>query len=884
MKHRILVIIFILSSYPCLGKEHPRIYVSDSDRVFITKRINEENWAREAFGKIKSEVDKYVDLHQKDSAWIISRLSMYWKEGERFTQCYLKKQNWDRGEGNAPVPTVRLPGMRTWNKYINVPLEERIPYNETGDMWGVDRTNPQLPPVLVSYKESGHMIRSNNVEILTLAEKSSFLYWITNDEKYAKFSKDIFYTWLIGTYYMNPVLDPEQSTGGPGGWVPGGMCGYYDYEQIHDDLALHAATIYDFIFYYLKDNPHTHLKKIGKSLKEIAGIVFKRFIDIGFIRGSKTGNWNVNGWNMILRPILVLDSNKNYADGKGREYYLHYLTTESTRFHDAIPDILKSYNPITGLWPESPGYSFGIISMLLEFSCMLRVSNIDIIANNPLILKAALAALPWMDSHSNMIVFGDSRGGIVDFSIFEHLLSYYTLKNDSEGIEKVATTLRESIESGIYNRSNAQWFHLCTYTSSIPVITSCKKERSSFSPHHRMITMRNNVSEKQLMFLLYGGKKGYHLSKNGLAMQLYGFGYALAPDAAAYESYWSPDFYYHQTATGCNTILPGYANGEIVINALEPRIAPDQFINSNEINPYVNFVDVTAKEKRRLMVMISTSKESGYYVDVFRSDLDCNDYLYHNLGISLSLYDKEGIRLGLSESPLGKQYTTGYNWFRRTRKVSFEGDFIAKWETDTVTPGITMYMWMIGNKGREIYQVEAPYTTLNRLLTPNGICTPPFSTPTLLIRQSQNNAWKNPFVAVFEPVKNNKRYVMSVSSYPSISIENFTGLKIEGVEKRNDYILNSINKETYHLNDDISFSGNLGIISEKANKIIMLYVGKGDFLKKGNYFIKTTQKDTYASLYKQDRIWYYSSESPVKIMIDGKKISLPKGYNKKIDL
>lgn len=30
------------------------------------------------------------------------------------------------------------------------------------------------------------------------------------------------------------------------------------------------------------------------------------------------------------------------------------------------------------------------------------------------------------------------------------------------------------------------------------------------------------------MFTLYGGKKGYHLTPNGLALQFYAYGYALA--------------------------------------------------------------------------------------------------------------------------------------------------------------------------------------------------------------------------------------------------------------------------------------------------------------------------------------------------------------------
>lgn len=384
MKNILLLILVCLGNMWTLkAQEHPVIYASASDKATILQKIADEEWAKEAFTKIRGNVEKYADRHTADPQWIISRLAMYWKEGERYTQCYLKNQNWDRGEGDAPVPTVRMPGMRTWNKYYNVPLEDRQPYNETGDMLGLNRQNPSAPPVLVSYKESGHMVRGNNVEILTLAENAAFVYWVTGEEKFARFAADIFNTWLIGTYYMNPILDPEKSTGGTGGWEPGGICGYYDYEQIHDDLALHAATVYDFLYDYLNANPHVHLKEIGKETKEVAGVVFKRFIDIGFIRGGKSGNWNVNGWNMILRPILVLEENEAYPDGKGKDYYLHYLTNESTIYHDAIPDMVKTYDPVTGLWPESPGYSFGTIQMLLDWAILLKRSGIDVIADNP---------------------------------------------------------------------------------------------------------------------------------------------------------------------------------------------------------------------------------------------------------------------------------------------------------------------------------------------------------------------------------------------------------------------------------------------------------------------------------------------------------------------
>ena len=304
---------------------------------------------------------------------------------------------------------------------------------------------------------------------------------------------DVFHTWLVGTYYMNPILDPDKSTGGEGGYKPGGICGYYDYEQIHDDLALHAAVVYDFAYDYLKAHPHPHLQELGMSLPEVSGIVFKRFIDIGFVRGGKSGNWNVNGWNMMLRPILALEENDAYPDGKGRSYYLHYLIKESTPYHDAIPDILKAYDPVTGLWPESPGYAFGTVAGLLDFAALLQREGIDVLKENPILQKAALAVFPWMDERGNMIVFGDSRGGSANFTTLERLLAYYQLVGNKENAMRVASALQTGISSGNYRREEADWSSLCLYASAIPPVNTeeMAEERMSYSPFHRLVTMKS---------------------------------------------------------------------------------------------------------------------------------------------------------------------------------------------------------------------------------------------------------------------------------------------------------------------------------------------------------------------------------------------------------
>ncbi len=496
----------------------------------------------------------------------------------------------------------------------------------------------------------------------------------------------------------------------------GGICGYYDYEQIHDDLAMHAAMVYDFAFDYLSRHPHAHLKEIGKDTKSVAVEVFKRFIDIGLVRGGKSGNWNVNGWNMMLRPVLVLDSDEAYPDGKGKEYYLNLLVNESTPYHDAIPDMLKTYDPVTGLWPESPGYSFGTIQMLLDWAAPLKRAGIDIIAGNPILQKAAMAVFPWMDDAANMVVFGDSRGGSANFQTFENLLAYYAGITDKAGMEKVASALNKGISQKKYTRNNAGWTGLCTYTAAIPSVCTENNERASYSPHHRFITMKNWEGDYKMMFNLYGGKKGYHLTPNGLALQFYAYGYALAPDAAAYESYWSKDHVYHQSPVGSNTVLPGYTEGDITVHAMEPMVKESEFVNDRELTPYINFADVSAGEKRRMVAMVRTSGNRGYYVDIFRSNLMDNDYLFHHVGTSLTVTDVEGNKLpDKALEKFDKTWHEGYHWFSNLRKSDYNQNFIASW---SMPEDITARLWMTGGEGREVYRVDAPPTTMNKGLTP----------------------------------------------------------------------------------------------------------------------------------------------------------------------
>jgi hypothetical protein len=863
------------------GEDHPRLYVSDADKPAIQAKIRDHAWAAGAYRNLLATIDPYVTRHQSDPQWIVSRLAMYWKPGERYTQCYIKDENWDRGTGDAPVPTVRLPGMRTWNDYQNAPLEDRIPYSENGDMKALSRKNPDQPPVIVPYKKSGHLVRSNNVEILSLAEKAAFAYWVSGEEKYAKFAADIFNAWLVGTYYMKPVLDPGKSSKGPGGTKPGGILGYHDYEQIHDDLALHAAPVYDFLFDYLQAHPAPALQATGKSLPEVAGIVFKRFVDIGRVRGGHNGNWNVNGWNMMMLPMLVLEKSDAYADGHGRDYYLPFFTTNSTKYHDALPKIVAAYDKDTGLWPESPGYAFGTINTLLQFDHPISRQGVDIIRENPALQKAALAVFPWMDARGNLVVFGDMRGGPANFSTFENLLAYYTRTKDEANARAAAAAIRQGVEAGIYDRSKVDWTGICVNVGDVSGSGATPAARTAYSAFHRHVVLRNgNDPKTALMATLYGGRKGAHLSENGLAMQLYGMGWALGPDASAYESYWSDDRAYHQSAVGSNTILPGYTRGPITVHTIDPPPARGGFTNTTETSPWCSFADIGADEKRRLVAIVRTSSTTGYYVDIFRSKLPDNDYLYHNVGSALRLADAANRPLAEEPAAFGKKDPALYRFFRNVSRTHADGDFLAQWTIPgKSSPTLSMDMWMRGGAGRSVFQFDAPPTTLVDV-TPAGASKAPASTPSIIVRQTGKDGWNAPFVAVFEPYEDGRKSVAKITALPGS--RSFVGLVVESrpldreLQGRKDVILNAVDDAEHATPDGGLFQGTFAVASTNAEGLRELYLGRGKRLRVGRQELASAgSKPVSASISNAGGAWSYSADAPIRWTFPRAKAGTP---------
>ena len=143
---------------------------------------------------------------------------------------------------------------------------------------------------------------------------------------------------------------------------------------------------------------------------------------------------------------------------------------------------------------------------------------------------------------------------------------------------------------------------------------------------------------------------------------------------------------------------------------------------------------------------------------------------------------------------------------------------------------------MMGQDDREIYLVDAPPTTLRSDLTPGMVNKSPQTTPTMILRQTNNNAKSHPFVAVFEPYNEGEKSIEKISKIADS--ENFVCIAVESKLNSRQMILNAIDEGTYKPKENVVFQGTFGIASENDDTFEYLYLGKGELFKNGAYQIE----------------------------------------------
>ncbi len=834
-----------------IDRNHPRLISPKLTKADIRQKFETSQEVKAAYEVIKGKIAKYVIQYKTDPKWLSSRLQMHWKT--HATEVYVDGEFYSHATGHAPVPTVRLTGQRDYvTDYKTPTLEETLPYAE--DERGMYLQHKESGKwEWVHPSKTGRIIENTNERILGIARDAALVYFIEEDEDYAKFATHLFDIYMHGLYYRNEPIDLKKSN-------IQNIIGITSFQVIKENIVDELAETYDFLYTYLQKNKKEQIPVYTASLKKLAEIIIKN--------GVPDNNWNLHQANFVIQLALVLDDNSAYPDKKGCQDYLQRVFNESEARQWSVKDVLASgYDQQNGIWNESAGYA---ISVAKGYSHLVRVIqdalNINILPEMPILPKAVAIMPQYLYPNKSIVAFGDSHYGPLETEAFLDLVSNaQQFKNREQ--EVTFTSLIYMLEGKDEKRSKPKnAFNEFLYDSNVTLdtgISPAKPEdyitNTFYAPNVSWLAMRNGFDPNHGLMVSQVGSLGNHAHANGIAMELYGKGFILGPEGGRGSSYFQADYneYYSQFPAH-NTVS---VNGKSEYSKMQSYYAFE--VNSlypaserkTGFYPNVNFSDLyfnepsTNADQNRVLSIVRTGKTTGYYIDIFRSRQkegadEYHDYFYHNLGqqLTFTTIDNQSIALAPSSKLTSKAGNIkAYDYLKEEHAIQIDKPLKA---TYTLTlpkqEQVMMNMWVQGNQNREIFKVAAPPSEAFRHgVIPDEIVKNPLLTT--VVRQ-YGEAWTKPFVAVYEPSSDSEpATIRSIENFKSGKNENsFVGLKIASLSNRTDYIFSSDKPDVY-THAGISFEGTYALVTtENANTT--LFLGSGKSISKDGYSIEILGK------------------------------------------
>ncbi len=848
----LLLILFFSNLQGQTAYDHPRIYVSNTDREAFMDRLNQSERTRSYVEDLKQHVEPYVTRHQSDPKWIISRLQMYWKT--RYERVFVNGMDYSHGEGQAAVPTVRFSGSRDWATDYMVPaLEDVKPYmDDERGIYLQNKAKDGQPWEWAPIAETGHVIEKINEEILDLAEDAAFLFWLTEEVRYAKFATDILMKYVEGMHHREPPLTVENHRNAK-------LMGLQTFEVIHERIIVPVTITYDFLYPYLKAN--------GKDIAMI-NAVLKKWVEQEIKFGVPDNNWNLMQARYITYLALALEDDEQYEDRRGQQYYLDQMINQNSEKQKALVDVLKIFDQNTGIWPETAGYSTGVSEDILEVICLVdRVYNDKLLQSYPLVEKAILSSFQYLYPNGLTVAFGDAKHSTLRFNALELLVAQYRKYGELKKEAMITDQLKGFMDQRLYKREEVNsLFQLFFYVdelkepaadTNIPNLTT----PVFYAPNVSWLVQRNGTDPEQGMMISQNASLGNHSHTNGINIELYAQGLVFAPDGAAGESYWSEDHHeYYARFPAHNTVV---VDGKSDYRSMKSDNAftleacfPNPNIQPSFSSPYtfssVSFSEPSTNARQhRQTATVRTSESGGYFIDIFRSArLDGQDlkheYLFHSQGAAIQLFDNEA--KPIVTSPTNELSSTmgdlpGYDYFQEKQSTSFDQDFISQFTMSAPDNNVVQVnLWMRGFPQRKIFSVMAPPSrALNKAVTPETLYQKPL--PTLVVRQ-EGEAQTRPFVSVIEAYGETDgsdiqqvRYFDAETKNPS-----FTGIAVHRQNNEQDYIFSDENGEQENHFEQHRFKGTYGLISYQDNQVKTAFLGSGRLLESAGWRIESTEK------------------------------------------
>ena len=885
--------------------DHPEVLVSPADHDAMVAKLRDEDWARAKYDKLKAQVDEFVRESGDDPTWLSSRLAMNWQT--HFTTPVCERSRFIRGEGKAPVPTPRFAGARDWATSFTAPKNlADFPVHSDDDRGRIflhdsatNRDEWTAPGV------TGRTIETINQRIMQAAADASFVYWITGDEKYARFASDALWTYMQGFAYVKPPLLPE------GDRSMNGIIGTTSFEVIHEDIVTPLALSYDFL--------HDYLAGQGKDLTVIQ-FGLKRMIDRVIDGGSREGNWNLNQARIIAYGGLALENDDAYPDHKGRRYYVDVVLNADLPHQLGITRVIHhGIDQKTALWPEAPGYGFGACKDITLIASLVGKDPAGkAVLGDPILSRSVLAQANMTYPNGLAVGLGDTTDTRVNSEQLELLIAAARDRHDAETEDRLTAILREEISSGNYDRATApdELVALTKFVGklkAVPVSGALPLARAYFGEPLNVLIQRilGDSPETSLAAAIYGTGGG-HVHANGLAIELYGAGVTMGADPGRGDSYWTKNHaeYYSQPPAHNTVIVNGLSDYGVspaqqihmTVQLCEPPWSDTNGL-APALCPNIGFAQcgfeytrpVAAVQQRTLALVRPFGSETGFYFDVFRSRAEqsgaanqFHDYLYHNVGHLLALTDLHDQPLGVAPSnELDPKHALlkGYSYFTNERAIKTSSGWHARFGLTYGGLERTMDLWMPGQSNRTLFSVDGPPDHEAR--GDYGLNLMQMAMPTLIVRQN-NDAWDLPFIAVYEPSTGKSPSTIESIESPQLSAQD-AGLAACVVRGKSSaytaMLMQDIHPDVLHANiSGASFQGSFGVVITKKDHVSQLYLGSGVTLGSGDESIGAIPEDPgrpagpiAAALWRDGAAWRYSASAPVRVTI---AFDMPSGATK----
>lgn len=411
-----------------------------------------------------------------------------------------------------------------------------------------------------------------------------------------------------------------------------------------------------------------------------AQTVFRIYVRLALEHGIIDSNWPVLEQASLLHDALALD------DPAERARILHLALEVELPHQDSLRKMLAGFDRAGCVWPESLQYSAGVLNRLIYSLALLqRLAPMQPVAADFGTLAASLLRLERLTFPNGAHVrFGDGprRFKVAASSLEIGYAAARRQEGQAASVVARGEELQRRIATGGYERGRSEghrtgadsyrdplavlWYapRIAETPATVPLLPT-----TDALPFAGLVLQRNLApggDPRDGLLALVSGGHHVRAHASGMALELYGAGQVQGTNAGKGRYTTEGHENYRRLFAANNTVIVngatrsggGWVNlwiNQVEPVALEPALGADPVLPNHSF-PLTRWVDdrseAAAARQERLVGLVRTGPQAGFYVDVFRSRAELpggfHDYVYHNIGDRVLLTGRHG---ALSTTP-----------------------------------------------------------------------------------------------------------------------------------------------------------------------------------------------------------------------------------------